>query len=70
MWDERGIEDAKTIVISKLREQRANPHGLVFFSQIEGTGYRQLREGQLVDFRWRPALQDSWHCVAEWVRPL
>src|SRR5215471_6467310 len=35
----------------------------VHFSQIEGTGYRQLREGQLVDFRWRPALQDSWHCV-------
>jgi CspA family cold shock protein len=42
----------------------------VFFSAIDGSGYRQLIEGQQVEFRWVPAIQDSWLCTATWVRAL
>ena len=42
----------------------------VHFSSIEGSGYRQLIEGQEVEFRWQPALQDSWLCIATWLRAL
>jgi CspA family cold shock protein len=42
----------------------------VHFSAIEGEGYKSLVEGQHVEFRWEPALQDSWRCEATWVRSL
>ena len=40
----------------------------VHFSVIEGTGYRELIAGEEVEFRWAPAVQDSWRCIATWVR--
>lgn len=40
----------------------------VHFSAIDGSGYRDLVEGQEVEFRWEPALQDSWLCTATWAR--
>ena len=42
----------------------------VHFASIEGSGHRQLIDGQAVEFRWQPALQDSWLCIATWVRAL
>jgi CspA family cold shock protein len=41
----------------------------VFYSNIEGTGYCILNAGETVEFRWEPAIQDSWRCRATWVRP-
>lgn len=40
------------------------------FSAVEMTGYRELLAGQDVEFAYRPAQQDSFEFVAEWVRPL
>lgn len=40
----------------------------VHFSAIEGSGFRSLAEGQPVRFRWEPSFQDSWRCVATWVK--
>ncbi len=40
----------------------------VHYSQIEGTGYKALHEGDLVEFRYEPAKQDSWRYRAMWVR--
>jgi cold shock protein len=42
----------------------------VHYSNIEGTGYRGLRGGDVVEFRWRPTFQDSWRCEATWVRKI
>ena len=42
----------------------------VHYSNIEGAGYRTLTAGELVEFRWEPAIQDSWRCRATWVRRL
>lgn len=42
----------------------------VHYSVIEGNGYKDLHQGQPVEFRWEPSKQDSWRCVATWVRPL
>jgi cold shock protein len=40
----------------------------VHFSAIEGSGYRQLNEGDLVEFDYEPAVQDSWEFRATRVR--
>jgi CspA family cold shock protein len=40
----------------------------VHYSMIEGEGYRALAEGDLVEFRYEPARQDSWRYRATWVR--
>ncbi|MGI3783116.1 MAG: cold shock domain-containing protein [Janthinobacterium lividum] len=40
----------------------------VHFSVIEGTGYRELTAGELVDFDFEPAQQDSFRYVATRVR--
>jgi CspA family cold shock protein len=42
----------------------------VHFSVIDGQGYRELVEGEEVEFRYEPAVQDSWRFVATWVRRL
>jgi CspA family cold shock protein len=42
----------------------------VHYSMIEGTGYRALAEGDLVEFSFEPATQDSWRYRATWVRRL
>ena len=42
----------------------------VHFSHIEGAGYRTLEAGDAVEFRWEPAMQDSWRCRATLVRRL
>ncbi len=42
----------------------------VHYSSMEGSGYQELRSGELVEFRWEPAQQDSWRCRATWVRRL
>jgi CspA family cold shock protein len=42
----------------------------VHYSDIEGTGYKALAAGDRVEFRWEPAIQDSWRCRATWVRRL
>jgi CspA family cold shock protein len=42
----------------------------VSFSAIEMDGYRTLREGQRVQFRYHAARQDSFDFVADWVLPL
>lgn len=40
------------------------------FSAVEAEGYRELRQGQKVLFRYRPAEQDSFRFVADWVRAI
>ena len=40
----------------------------VHYSDIEGIGYRALEAGEMVEFRWEPAIQDSWRCRATWAR--
>jgi CspA family cold shock protein len=42
----------------------------VHFSVIEGEGYRELLEGEAVEFRYEAARQDSWRYRATWVRRL
>lgn len=42
----------------------------VHFSAIDMPGYRELSAGQPVEFRYEPAIQDSWRFRATWVRPL
>jgi CspA family cold shock protein len=42
----------------------------VIWSVIDSDGYRDLSPGELVEFRWEPAIQDSWRCRATWVRSL
>jgi CspA family cold shock protein len=42
----------------------------VHFSNIDAEGYRSLDAGDEVEFRWEPAIQDSWRCRATWVRRL
>lgn len=42
----------------------------VHFSAIDMSGYKSLEEGQVVDFRYEEAPQDSWSYRATWVRPL
>lgn len=39
------------------------------FSMIDMPGYRTLRPGQEVEFRFRAQRQDSFDYVADWVRP-
>ena len=36
----------------------------VHFSSIEGKGYRALEQGDLVEFDYEAARQDSFRCVA------
>lgn len=36
----------------------------VHYSAIEGSGYRSLDEGDVVDFDYEPAIQDSFRWVA------
>lgn len=38
------------------------------FAVIEAEGYRELSEGQLVDFTYHAARQESFEFVADWVR--
>lgn len=40
------------------------------FTHVEMTGYVELVAGREVEFTYRPARQDSFDFVAEWVRPL
>jgi cold shock protein len=40
----------------------------VHFSNIEGEGFRSPEAGDRVVFRWEPTFQDSWRCIALWVR--
>jgi len=40
------------------------------FSAVEAEGYRELRPGQKVLFRYRPAEQDGFRFVADWVRAI
>ena len=40
------------------------------FGSVEMDGYVELVAGQEVEFSYRPAQQDSFEYVAEWVRPL
>jgi CspA family cold shock protein len=42
----------------------------VHFSNIDGDGCRSLDAGDEVEFRWVPAIQDSWRCRATWTRRL
>jgi CspA family cold shock protein len=42
----------------------------VIFSVIEGPGYKQLAQGDLVEFTYEAAQQDSWNYRATWVRKL
>jgi CspA family cold shock protein len=42
----------------------------VYISDIEDAGYSSLDAGDHVEFRWEPAIQDSWRCRATWVRRL
>ena len=42
----------------------------VHFSAIEGPGYRELTDGEPVEFRYEAAKQDSWDYRATWVRRL
>lgn len=42
----------------------------VHFSMIDMPGYRVLEPGQQVEFTFHAAQQDSFHYVADWVRPL
>lgn len=42
----------------------------VHFSSIEGDGFRELVEGEEVEFRYEAAQQDSWRYRATWVRRL
>lgn len=42
----------------------------VHFSNIEGDGYRELVQGEEVEFRYEVAQQDSWRYRATWVRRL
>ena len=41
----------------------------VHFSSIAGEGFRSLREGQRVTFRWTGAIQDHGRHTAEDVQP-
>jgi CspA family cold shock protein len=43
-------------------------HVWVHFSVIQGDGFRELVEGELVEFRYEAAIQDSWRYRATWVR--
>ncbi len=38
------------------------------FSALDMDGYRALEPGQQVELTWRPATQDSFEFVADWVR--
>src|SRR5262249_29812982 len=40
----------------------------VHFKDIDAAGFRSLEAGEIVEFRWEPAIQDSWRCRATWVR--
>jgi CspA family cold shock protein len=40
------------------------------FSRIEAEGFRELSQGQEVEFRYRAEKKDSFDFVAEWVRAL
>ena len=42
----------------------------IHFAKIDLPGYRELFAGQRVEFRWVGARQDSFSCVATWLRPL
>jgi CspA family cold shock protein len=42
----------------------------VHFSVIEGDGYRELNDGEEVEFRYEEAQQDSWRYRATFVRRL
>jgi CspA family cold shock protein len=44
--------------------------GWVHFSVIDADGYRELVQGEAVEFRYVPQEQDSWRYVATWVRRL
>jgi cold shock CspA family protein/ribosomal protein S18 acetylase RimI-like enzyme len=48
------------------------PEGDAFahFSVIEAEGFRELRQGQPVLFRYHAAVQDSFRFVADWVRAI
>jgi cold shock CspA family protein len=37
---------------------------------IEMPGYRDLVKGELVEFQYEEAAQDSWNYRATWVRPM
>ena len=39
-------------------------------AHIDGPGYQSLAAGQRVLLRWEPAFQDSWRCVAPWVKAI
>ncbi len=41
----------------------------VHFAMIEGEGFRELHEGELVEVDYHRADQDSWRYVADSVRP-
>lgn len=40
------------------------------FSVIEADGYRELAQGQAVEFRYRATRQDRFEFIAEWVRAI
>ena len=42
----------------------------VGLASIEMPGYRQLVQGELVEFRYEEVVQDSWRYRATWVRPM
>lgn len=42
----------------------------VHFSVIDGEGFRELNQGEAVEFRYVAQQQDSWRYVATWVRRL
>jgi CspA family cold shock protein len=49
-------------------ELPAGSDAFAHFSVIEAEGYRELRKGQQVLFRFHAAEQDSFEFVADWVR--
>jgi cold shock CspA family protein len=42
----------------------------VGLSAIDMPGYRELVQGELVEFQYELAAQDSWNYRATWVRPM
>jgi CspA family cold shock protein len=52
-------------------QSRETPGDVWFhYSMIEGDGYRVPADGDLVEFRYEAATQDSWRYRASWVRRL